>query len=93
MPIRGVICCGFKSFVLLSRTGKNALVYLVDTSSGYFCSYRSMAGSNSASEFPWQHSFPPFYTLQPHQETRRKQLDAWRSIVLGNDFIQFWSPR
>jgi len=36
----------------------------------------------ASSEFPWQHSFPPFYTLQPHQETQRKQLEAWRSIVL-----------
>ena len=34
-------------------------------------------------EFPWQHSFPPFFTLQPHQETQRKQLDAWQTIVLG----------
>ena len=37
-------------------------------------------------EFPWQHSFPPFYTLQPNLETRKKQLDAWRSIVL--DYCQ-----
>lgn len=37
-------------------------------------------------EFPWQHGFPPFYTLQPNLETRRKQLEAWRSIVL--DYCQ-----
>ena len=37
-------------------------------------------------EFPWQHSFPPFYTLQPNVETRKKQLEAWRSIVL--DYCQ-----
>ena len=36
--------------------------------------------------FPWQHNFPPFYTLQSHSETRKKQLEAWRSIVL--DFCQ-----
>ena len=47
-------------------------------------SYTSTSTKTMASsEFPWQHSFPPFYTLQPHQETKRKQLEAWRSIVLG----------
>ncbi|ELT92317.1 hypothetical protein CAPTEDRAFT_161891 [Capitella teleta] len=33
-------------------------------------------------EFPWQYNFPPFFTLQPNADTRRKQLDAWRSLVL-----------
>ena len=50
-----------------------------------------MAGGQSTSEFPWQHSFPPFYTLQPHQETQRKQIEAWRSIVLGIYFIYIYS--
>ena len=36
--------------------------------------------------FPWQYNFPPFYTIQPHGETRRKQLAAWRSLVL--DYCQ-----
>lgn len=40
-----------------------------------------MASDNSTG-FPWQHSFPPFYTLQPHSETRLKQLETWRQIVL-----------
>ncbi|CAB3376845.1 Hypothetical predicted protein [Cloeon dipterum] len=33
-------------------------------------------------QWPWQYDFPPFFTLQPHAETRAKQLSAWRSIVL-----------
>ncbi|XP_066597057.1 vacuolar protein-sorting-associated protein 25 [Prorops nasuta] len=33
-------------------------------------------------EWPWQYSFPPFYTLQPHAETKEKQLTAWKSLVL-----------
>jgi len=37
-------------------------------------------------EGPWQLRFPPFYTLQPNLETRKKQLEAWRTIVL--DFCQ-----
>ena len=37
-------------------------------------------------EFPWQHSFPPFYTLQPNLDSRKKQLEAWRTIVL--DYCQ-----
>ena len=37
-------------------------------------------------KFPWQYSFPPFFTLQPHAETRAKQLSAWRSLVL--DYCQ-----
>ena len=37
-------------------------------------------------DFPWQHSFPPFYTLQPNLESRKKQIEAWRTIVL--DYCQ-----
>ena len=37
-------------------------------------------------EAPWQLRFPPFYTLQPNLETRKKQLEAWRTIVL--DYCQ-----
>jgi len=37
-------------------------------------------------QFPWQYTFPPFFTLQPHAETRAKQLSAWRSLVL--DYCQ-----
>lgn len=33
-------------------------------------------------QWPWQYNFPPFFTLQPNEETRKKQLDAWRSLVL-----------
>ena len=42
--------------------------------------------SSSEFTFPWQYSFPPFFTLQPHAETRAKQLSAWRSLVL--DYCQ-----
>ena len=40
----------------------------------------------STFSFPWQHEFPPFYTLQTHRETRAKQLEAWRSVIL--DYCQ-----
>ncbi|XP_076166664.1 vacuolar protein sorting 25 [Ptiloglossa arizonensis] len=33
-------------------------------------------------EWPWQYSFPPFFTLQPHTDTRAKQLAAWKSLIL-----------
>ncbi|XP_026810876.1 vacuolar protein-sorting-associated protein 25 [Rhopalosiphum maidis] len=33
-------------------------------------------------QWPWQYSFPPFFTIQPNAETRQKQLDAWRTLVL-----------
>ena len=33
-------------------------------------------------EWPWQYSFPPFFTLQPHVDTRAKQIAAWKSLVL-----------
>ena len=37
----------------------------------------------------WQVSFPPFYTLQKNEETRKKQLDAWSSLgeLVENQFI------
>jgi len=34
-------------------------------------------------EWPWQYSFPPFFTLQPNEDTRAKQLDAWCDLVLN----------
>lgn len=33
-------------------------------------------------EWPWQYNFPPFFTLQPHPETRAKQVQAWKSLIL-----------
>ncbi|XP_058790900.1 vacuolar protein-sorting-associated protein 25 [Phymastichus coffea] len=33
-------------------------------------------------DWPWQYSFPPFFTLQPHAETRAKQIQAWKSLIL-----------
>eukprot|EP00053_Salpingoeca_punica_P019669 m.200712 g.200712 ORF g.200712 m.200712 type:complete len:680 (+) comp17697_c0_seq3:6461-8500(+) len=33
--------------------------------------------------WPWQYSFPPFFTLQPNQDTQRKQLEAWADLVLA----------
>lgn len=34
-------------------------------------------------EFPWQYNFPPFFTLQPNEDTRKKQMDAWCDLVLA----------
>ncbi|XP_071443542.1 vacuolar protein-sorting-associated protein 25 [Hetaerina americana] len=34
-------------------------------------------------EWPWQYDFPPFFTIQPHLETRSKQIAAWQSLILG----------
>jgi len=34
------------------------------------------------SDWPWQFSFPPFFTLQPNTETRNRQLHAWSDLVL-----------
>ncbi|CAG0893170.1 unnamed protein product [Darwinula stevensoni] len=33
-------------------------------------------------DWPWQYTFPPFFTIQPNAATREKQLDAWRHLVL-----------
>ncbi|XP_030822156.1 vacuolar protein-sorting-associated protein 25 isoform X2 [Camarhynchus parvulus] len=33
--------------------------------------------------WPWQYSFPPFFTLQPNGETRQKQLAAWCALALA----------
>lgn len=33
-------------------------------------------------EWPWQYSFPPFFSLQPHTETRSKQIAAWKTLIL-----------
>eukprot|EP00105_Crassostrea_gigas_P004947 XP_011418343.1 PREDICTED: vacuolar protein-sorting-associated protein 25 [Crassostrea gigas] len=32
--------------------------------------------------WPWQYNFPPFFTIQPNLETRKKQLEAWCALVL-----------
>uniref|UniRef100_S4PLQ4 Vacuolar protein-sorting-associated protein 25 n=1 Tax=Pararge aegeria TaxID=116150 RepID=S4PLQ4_9NEOP len=31
--------------------------------------------------WPWQYNFPPFFTIQPHAETRAKQLEAWQQLI------------
>eukprot|EP00045_Choanoeca_perplexa_P017798 m.267100 g.267100 ORF g.267100 m.267100 type:complete len:182 (-) comp17636_c0_seq1:6002-6547(-) len=36
-----------------------------------------------AFEFPWEYSFPPFFTLQPNDETRDKQLSTWSDLILS----------
>ncbi|CAF3744850.1 unnamed protein product [Rotaria sp. Silwood1] len=38
--------------------------------------------STKISDLSWYHDFPPFFTLQPNFDTRRKQLDAWCSLIL-----------
>ncbi|KAF8565176.1 hypothetical protein P879_10329 [Paragonimus westermani] len=38
--------------------------------------------SSQKFEWPWLYNFPPFFTLQPNAETRRKQQDAWCQLVL-----------
>lgn len=32
----------------------------------------------------WQYSFPPFFTIQPNDETRRLQMDAWCAIIMDH---------
>ncbi|KAI2800542.1 hypothetical protein RDWZM_009110 [Blomia tropicalis] len=32
----------------------------------------------------WQYEFPPFFTIQPNDETRRLQMDAWCEIILDH---------
>eukprot|EP00055_Hartaetosiga_balthica_P014565 m.80528 g.80528 ORF g.80528 m.80528 type:complete len:178 (-) comp8623_c1_seq1:251-784(-) len=36
----------------------------------------------SSFEWPWQYRFPPFFTIQPQEETREKQLEAWKTLIL-----------
>ncbi|PAA70543.1 hypothetical protein BOX15_Mlig008838g2, partial [Macrostomum lignano] len=40
---------------------------------------------SSGADFAWPavFEFPPFFTLQPNAETRRKQLDQWCSLILA----------
>ncbi|KAF6202515.1 hypothetical protein GE061_002911 [Apolygus lucorum] len=33
-------------------------------------------------DWPWQYSFPPFFTVQPNLQTRKIQLAAWCDLVL-----------
>ena len=33
-------------------------------------------------QWPWQYSFPPFFTIQPNNDTRSKQVNAWCDLVL-----------
>ncbi|EUB56628.1 Vacuolar protein-sorting-associated protein 25 [Echinococcus granulosus] len=42
-----------------------------------------MPSANEEFSWPWQYDFPPFFTLQPNEETRHKQMDAWCQLVLS----------
>lgn len=41
-----------------------------------------MTSQDQSFTYPWEYNFPPFFTLQPNLETRRVQLEAWRSLIL-----------
>ncbi|KAF7488127.1 Vacuolar protein-sorting-associated protein 25 [Sarcoptes scabiei] len=32
----------------------------------------------------WQYNFPPFFTIQPNDETRKLQMDAWCAIIMDH---------
>uniref|UniRef100_A0A1B0C073 Vacuolar protein-sorting-associated protein 25 n=1 Tax=Glossina palpalis gambiensis TaxID=67801 RepID=A0A1B0C073_9MUSC len=33
-------------------------------------------------QWPWEYEFPPFFTLQTHEETQKRQLDVWCNLFL-----------
>ena len=47
------------------------------------CARLLRLGKMSKFEWPWQYSFPPFFTIQPNLDTREKQLEAWCNLVLA----------
>merc|ERR1711973_78925 len=34
-------------------------------------------------DWPWQYNFPPFFTIQPNLDTRRRQIEGWSELVLS----------
>jgi ESCRT-II complex subunit VPS25 len=34
-------------------------------------------------DWPWEYSFPPFFTLQPHTPSRQKQIQSWKHLVIS----------
>eukprot|EP00116_Pleurobrachia_bachei_P017670 sb/3477932/ len=38
-------------------------------------------------EWPWQYSFPPFFTIQPIVKTKEQQLASWRNLIC--DYHQY----
>lgn len=32
-------------------------------------------------EWPWEYSYPPFFTIQPHSKTREIQLSVWGKML------------
>ncbi len=53
----------------------------------YFRLIQVMPAASEEFAWPWQFSFPPFFTLQPNEDTRRKQTDAWCQHVLACRFM------
>ncbi|KFM82556.1 Vacuolar protein-sorting-associated protein 25, partial [Stegodyphus mimosarum] len=37
---------------------------------------------NTDFDWPWQYNFPPFFTLQTNTDTRAKQFEAWKTLIL-----------
>lgn len=44
----------------------------------------------SAGGDSWQLSFPPFFTLQKHAGTQKKQLETWSSLGQGTNKMCFF---
>ncbi|XP_040170287.1 vacuolar protein-sorting-associated protein 25 [Anopheles arabiensis] len=36
-----------------------------------------------AFQWPWEYSFPPFFTVQVHAKTKEQQLATWKELVLN----------
>lgn len=34
-------------------------------------------------QWPWQYNFPPFFTIQPNLDTRGKQIEAWKNLLVS----------
>ncbi|XP_064480399.1 vacuolar protein-sorting-associated protein 25-like [Ornithodoros turicata] len=49
------------------------------------CCVRHRTAREAMTEFewPWQYSFPPFFTIQPTLATKQKQLEAWSNLILN----------
>lgn len=36
----------------------------------------------STFSWPWQYDFPPFFTIQKNADTKKKQFEAWSTLIL-----------
>jgi ESCRT-II complex subunit VPS25 len=65
----------------MATSSDSSILYTPSVTTATSTIYTSSTSTSDSFQFPPYASFPPFYTLQPNQQTRARQLELWSSLI------------